>query len=117
MSVPPALRAIVGKQEFYATISATSDAQARRKLPAIVGGFQATIDAARAEAKAGRVQAPPRRGRSLTPRQMAVADYAGELAIDDQVRNAGIYKPEHREWSKASYAAEFDQRVASGAAP
>ena len=45
-----------------------------RRIPAAVAQFQAAINTARSEAKSGRLQAAsPRRGRSLTPRQLAVA--------------------------------------------
>ena len=51
--------------------------------------FQASIDAARAEAKAGRIQSPPpHRGRSLTPRQLAVDHYNAQIRSDDEFRNA-----------------------------
>ena len=116
MAVPAALRSIIGKKEFWAAIRANTDAGAVRKLPAIIANMQAQIDAARAEYKAGKIQAlPPPRGRLLSPRQLAVAHYDGELVLDDQMRNAGAYVPGHREWSKAGYAAAL-QRVASGAA-
>ena len=89
MAVPPALRSIIGKREFLASITASSDAAAVRKLPAAVAQFQAAIDTARAEAKAGRLQAAsPRRGRSLTPRQLAVAHYSAQMQFDDELRNA-----------------------------
>ena len=116
MAVPLALRLIIGKKELWAAIRANSDAGAVRKLPIAVAHFQAAIDAARAEAKADRLQASPRRGQPLSPRQSAVAHYSGELALDDQIRNAGIYNPSQREWSKAGYVAAL-QRVASGGAP
>lgn len=68
VSVPHALRVNVGKTELWAALSATSRAEAIRRLPATVARLQGRIDAARAEAKAIRVKAtPPRRGRSLTP--------------------------------------------------
>lgn len=89
MAVPLALRQIVGKKELWASIDASSDAKAARKLPAVVAQFQATIDAARAEANAVRAQsASPRRGRSLTPRQLAVDHYNAKMRSDDELRNA-----------------------------
>src|SRR6202035_1989583 len=85
MAVPIPLQPIVGKSAFHATIHAASDAGAVRKLPAIVARFQATIDAARAEAKAGLAQAAsPRRGRSLTPRQLAAAHYSAQTQFDEE---------------------------------
>ena len=57
MAIPEALRPIIGKKEFWATIHANSDAGAVRKLPAIVATMQAQIEAARAEYRAGRFQA------------------------------------------------------------
>ena len=56
MSIPAALRPIIGQNEFWATIHANSDAGAVRKLPAVIATMQARIDAAEAEAKAGRLQ-------------------------------------------------------------
>ena len=89
MAVPVALRPIIGKKELWAAIKANSDAGAVRKLPAAVVQFQALIDAARAEAKAGRIQSPPpHRGRSLTPRQLAVDHYNAQIRSDDEFRNA-----------------------------
>ena len=89
MAVPPVLRSIIGKREFWASITASSDAAAVRKLHAAVAHFQAAIDAARVEAKAGRRQAAsPRRGRSLTPRQLADAHYRSQMQFDDELRNA-----------------------------
>ena len=116
MAVPVALRPIVGKKELWAAIPANSDAGAVRKLPATVAHFQATIDAARAEAKAAHVQQlAPRRGQSLSPRQLAAAHYTGQLALDDQMRNAGLYDPTHRGWTAPGYVAAL-KWVASGAA-
>ncbi|MGB7175341.1 MAG: DUF6538 domain-containing protein, partial [Xanthobacteraceae bacterium] len=57
VSVPHALRSIVGKTELWAALNATSRADAIRKLPATVARLQARIDAARAEAKAIKVKA------------------------------------------------------------
>jgi integrase len=89
MAVPSTLRSIIGKREFWVSINASSDAAAVRKLPAAVAQFQAAIDAARAEAKAGRLQAAsPRRGRSLTPRQLADAHYRAQMQFDNELRNA-----------------------------
>ncbi len=114
MSVPHALRPIIGKQEFYAAIPATSHAQAKRKLPAIVGGFQATIDAARAEAKAGRVEASPYHGKHLTPRQLAVAHYNDQERRDQETRNADNRYAAHG-FVDADYVAAL-RDVISGAA-
>ena len=97
VSVPHALRVNVGKTELWAALSATSRAEAIRRLPATVARLQGRIDAARAEAKAIRVKAtPPRRGRSLTRRQLALVHYEGQIQFDDELRNT-----DHR------YAHEF----------
>ena len=88
MAIPETLRPIVGKKELWATIHASSDAGAVRKLPAIVATMQAKIETARAEYRAGRLQAsPPRQGRSLSPRQLAVAHYGDQTQFDDELRN------------------------------
>ena len=117
LAVPVVLRPIIGKREFWAAIHATSDAGAVRRLPAVVARFQAVIDTARAEAKSARAQnLSPRQGQALSPRQSAVAHYDGELALDDQMRNAGLYDPSRRDWSRAGYVAAL-RRVASGAVP
>jgi hypothetical protein len=84
MGIPVALRPIVGKRELWAAVHAETDAKAIRKLPAVVAGFQSIIDAARAEAKAER-SAP--RGRSLSPRQLAVAHYDTQMQFDNELRN------------------------------
>ena len=79
---------MLGKKQIWAPVHATSRATAIRKLPAVVAAMQSEIDAARAETKAGRLQAsPPRRGRSLSPRQLAVAHYDGQMAFDTELRN------------------------------
>ena len=89
MSVPHALRSIVGQQEFRESIDAGSDARAARKLHAVVAGFHARIDAAKAQAKAAKVQAtPPRPGRSLSPQQLAAAHYNEQVAFDTELRNS-----------------------------
>lgn len=88
MAVPMALRSIVGKRELWASISAASDAGAKRKLPAVVSQFYATIEAARAEARALRnLSAPPRRGHVMSPRQLAEAHYGDQMRFDDECRN------------------------------
>ena len=88
MAVPAALRQIIGKKELWAAIHADSDARAVRKLPSAVANFNAVIDAARLEAKATRIQSEaPRRGQSLSPRQLAVAHYDAQMQFDDELRN------------------------------
>lgn len=84
MGIPVGLRTIVGQREFWKPVAAETDAKARRKLAAIVAGFHATLDAARAQAKAQRA-AP--RGKPLPPQQLAVAQYDARLQVDDELRN------------------------------
>jgi len=92
MAIPATLRPIIGKREFYATIHASSDAIAVRKLHAVVAGFQATIDSARAQAKAAQARAAsPRRGRSLSPGQLAIAHYSAQMQFDDECRTDSRY--------------------------
>jgi integrase len=80
---------MLGKKQIWAPVHATSRATAIRKLPAVVAAMQSEIDAARAETKAGCLQAsPPRRGRPLSPRQLAVAHYDGQVAFDTELRNS-----------------------------
>jgi integrase len=114
MAVPHALRPIVGKKEFWTAIHAESDARAVRKLPTVVAGFHADVDAARAQAKAARVQAaPPRAGRSLSPRQLAAAHYNDQMQFDDELRNS-----DHR-YSQGFVDSDYVERlrrVANGAA-
>jgi len=85
MSVPIALRPIVGKRELWRAVPAESDAKAIRKSHAVIAGFHATLDAARAQVIAPR-QAP--HGRPLTPPQLAAAQYNDRIRVDDEFRNA-----------------------------
>lgn len=84
MAVPANLRPIVGKRELWSAVRAESDAKAVRKSHAIIAGFNATLDAARAEAKTTRA-APP--GRPLTFRQLAEVQYNDRTRADDELRN------------------------------
>ena len=87
--VPVALQSLLGTKQIWRPVHAINRATAIRKLPAVVAAIQGEIEAARAEAKAGRLQAsPPRRGRSLTPRQLAVDHYSTRIRSDDEFRNA-----------------------------
>src|SRR5580704_16581094 len=114
MAVPHALRPIIGQKEFWEAIHANTDAQAARKLRGVVAGFQARIDAARAQAKAAQVQAaPPRPGRSLSPQQLAAAHYNAQMQFDDELRNT-----DHR-YAHGFVREEYVERlrrVVSGAA-
>jgi integrase len=114
LSVPHALRPIVGKTELWAALHATTRADANRKLPATLARLQAVIEAARAEANVGRVQAvTPRRGQLLSPRQLAVTHYSSQMRFDDELRNS-----DHR-YSLGFVNGEYVEqlkRVVSGAA-
>jgi integrase len=88
MGVPHDVRVIIGQKEFWAAIHAETDARAVRKLPATIARWHSAIEGARAEAKAQRVQAQPRQGRSLTARQLAVTHYGDQVQFDDELRNA-----------------------------
>lgn len=89
MGVPKALRSIVGKQEFWATIPASTDAGAKRKLHGVVAGFESALESARVIAEASRLQATaPQKGRSLTPHELAASHYGSQMRFDDECRNA-----------------------------
>jgi integrase len=87
--VPEPLRQIIGKRELSAPLRAASKAEAVRKLPGAVATMQATLDAARAQGKREATRAaPPRKGKPLSTRQMAVAHYDGQMRFDDELRNS-----------------------------
>ena len=117
LSVPHTLRSIVGKTELWAALSATDRRDANRKLPAALARLHAVIEAARAEAKAARIQMrAPRPDQLLAPRQIALAHYSRELELDNQGRNFGGYDVAWRETSAPIYTDKL-RRVASGSAP
>lgn len=117
LSVPHALRPIVGKTELWAGLSATDRRDASRKLPAALARLHTVLEAARAEAKAAHIQTQaPRPDQLLSPRQVALTHYSGELAIDNTGRNFGGYDAAWREVSAPIYADKL-RRVASGSAP
>ncbi|MFZ2067293.1 MAG: DUF6538 domain-containing protein [Xanthobacteraceae bacterium] len=118
LSVPPALRPIVGKTELWAALRATDRRDANRKLPAALARLHAVIEAARAEAEAARIlMQAPRPGQLLAPRQVALAHYSRELERDNRGRNFPGYDSvlALREISAPVYA-DCLRRVASGAA-
>lgn len=86
MVVPKALRPIVGRSEMLEPLG-PDRTLALRKHPAAVAEMQAILDAARAQAKTKQaVAAPARRGRPLTPQQMAQQHYRTQVAFDQEVR-------------------------------
>jgi integrase len=88
LAVPKPLHAIVGKRELLQALGADR-VSALRKLPGVVAEMQATLDAARARAKAeGAVRAPARRGRPLTAQQMARQHYLAQIELDQEIRDS-----------------------------
>src|SRR5579884_2756124 len=85
--VPDGIRAALGKTELWEPLHATSRAEAKRKLPASVAALKARIEAARAQTKADKGTAPlARKGRPLTPHQLALSHYADMMRFDDELR-------------------------------
>lgn len=86
LAVPEALRGIVGKRELLQPLGADR-VVALRMLPGAVAEMQATLDAARARAKAeGAARAPARHGRPLTAQQMARQHYLSQIEFDQEIR-------------------------------
>jgi integrase len=91
LAVPQKLQATLGKKELWAPVKANTKAEAIRRLAAVVAPLQAEIEAARLVVESDPANArAPRAGRPLSTRQMALAYYATELAIDSAERGAGM---------------------------
>jgi|PersoiStandDraft_1058852.scaffolds.fasta_scaffold20370_2 hypothetical protein len=83
--VPEKLRSIVGKNELLEALGA-GRSEALRRLPGAVHRMQETLEASQSEAKT--TQTPrPRKGRTLSAREMALAHYADQMSFDDELRN------------------------------
>ena len=85
--VPDAVRNALGKSELWEPLHASSRAQAKQKLPAVVAGIKARIQAAVAQTAAKGAAVPvARKGRPLTPHQLALSHYADMMRFDDEAR-------------------------------
>lgn len=113
VAVPKALHHIVGKRELLQALG-PDRTLALRALPAAVAAMQATLEAARAQLKGRQsASAPARRGKPLTPQQMALQHYRTQVAFDQEVREEGRG---HTHGFVDEFYAEDLKRAASGAA-
>jgi hypothetical protein len=110
--VPEKLRSIVGKSELLEALGA-GRSEALRRLPGAIHQMQDTLEAARREARAVQTTTP-RKGRTLSARQMALAHYADQMRFDDELRNSDD-RYAHG-FIDEDYVAQL-RRAVSGAAP
>jgi integrase len=88
ISVPLALRPIIGKLELLETLGADLN-KAKRQLPSTVGRMIALLDVAKRQKFTGVKPIESRFGRKLSHEQVAKQHYQSELAIDRDVRFVG----------------------------
>lgn len=104
--VPDAVREAFGKTELWAPLHATSRAEAKRKLPGVVAPMKAQIEAALAQTRRTNAATPvARKGRPLSPHQLALSHYGDLMRFDDEARAT-----DHR---YASIGLLNDQRAAA----
>lgn len=86
VSVPPALRTVVGQRELTQALGADRGA-ALRRLPGVVAGMLGRLEAAREQLHRGQPGPPAlRHGKTATAKQMAIEHYRSQDAFDRELR-------------------------------
>ena len=87
LTVPVALRGVVGKRELTEALDADKRI-AYRMLPAALANMHRTIDAARIQTKTvAKARTQPIRGKRMSPNEMAIAHYNDQVRFDSEARN------------------------------
>lgn len=106
LSVPVALRSIVGKRELVEALGPDTRT-AERKLSGVVAKMQNQLDAALAQSVSKKTPTKPLIGQRLNDRQIARAFYDSELALDRANRDAGNANVRMNKISNETYSTKW----------